>query len=305
MRTPFVEGPVRVSVPATSANLGPGYDALGLALGRWDTVTAEVVGDGTRVEVSGEGEGSLPLDDTHLVVRAMRLGFEAMGVRPDGLSLRCENTIPQARGMGSSSAAIVAGVLAARALVAGGTLLMDDDAVYALAAELEGHPDNVAPALFGGFTIAYSDNGRFRVAGVAVDPRIEATLFVPPYSVETSAARAMLPGRVPHADAARNAGRAALLVAALSGQPELLLDATEDRLHQGYREAAMPASLALLRTLRADRIPAVVSGAGPTVLAFVDGVDRDAVCAKAPAGWQALVLPIDPEGARTQVLGGE
>jgi len=305
MRTPFVDGPVRVSVPATSANLGPGYDALGLALGRWDTVTAEVAGDGTRVEVSGEGEGSLPLDDTHLVVRAMRLGFEAMGVRPDGLSLRCENTIPQARGMGSSSAAIVAGVLAARALVAGGTLLMDDDAVYALAAELEGHPDNVAPALFGGFTIAYRDNGRFRVAGVAVDPRIEATLFVPPYSVETSAARAMLPGTVPHADAARNAGRAALLVAALSGQPELLLDATEDRLHQGYREAAMPASLALLRTLRADRIPAVVSGAGPTVLAFVDGVDSDAVRAKAPAGWQALVLPIDPEGARTQLLGGE
>jgi homoserine kinase len=305
MRTPFVEGPVQVTVPATSANLGPGYDALGLALGRWDTVTVEVTGDGTRVEVCGEGEGSLPLDDSHLVVRAMRLGFEAMGVQPDGLWLRCENTIPQARGMGSSSAAIVAGVLAARALVAGGTLLMDDDAVYAQAAELEGHPDNVAPALFGGFTIAYRDSERFRVAGVAGDPRIEVTLFVPPYPVETAAARAMLPGAVPHADAACNAGRAALLVAALSGQPELLLDATEDRLHQGYREPAMPESLALLHTLRADRIPAVVSGAGPTVLAFVDGADRDVVRAKAPAGWQALALPIDRDGARTQVLGAE
>lgn len=301
----FVDGAVRVSVPATSANLGPGYDALGVALGRWDTVTAEITGDATRVRVSGEGAGSLPLDDTHLVVRAMRLGFEAMGVRPAGLSLRCENTIPQARGMGSSSAAIVAGVLAARGLVAGGTLLMDDDAVYALAAELEGHPDNVAAALFGGFTIAYSENGRHQVAGVAVDPRIETTLFVPPYPVQTSTARKMLPASVPHADAACNAGRAALLVAALSGQPELLLDATEDRLHQDYREPAMPESLALLRALRADGIPAVVSGAGPTVLAFVDRVDRDVVRAWAPEGWQALVLPIDRHGARTEILGRE
>ena len=293
--TTFVDGPVRVSVPATSANLGPGYDALGIALARWDSVIAEVVRSDVRVRVSGEGEGSLPLDETHLVVRAMRRGFEAMGVRPSGLSLRCENTIPQARGMGSSSAAIVAG----------GTLLMDDDAVYALAAELEGHPDNVAPALFGGFTIAFADGGRLGVARVAVDPRIQATLFVPPYPVETSVARKMLPSSVPHGDAADNAGRAALLVAALSGQPELLLEATQDRLHQDYREPAMPESIALLRALRADRIPAVLSGAGPTVLAFVDGADQDVVPARAPQGWQALVLPIDRDGARTQVLGRE
>ena len=303
--TTFVDGPVRVSVPATSANLGPGYDALGIALARWDSVIAEVGGSDVRVRVSGEGEGSLPLDETHLVVRAMRRGFEAMGVRPSGLSLRCENTIPQARGMGSSSAAIVAGVLAARALVAGGTLLMDDDAVYALAAELEGHPDNVAPALFGGFTIAFADGGRLGVARVAVDPRIQATLFVPPYPVETSVARKMLPSSVPHGDAADNAGRAALLVAALSGQPELLLEATQDRLHQDYREPAMPESIALLRALRADRIPAVLSGAGPTVLAFVDGVDQHAVRARAPQGWQALVLAVERDGARTQVLGRE
>ena len=301
----FVDGPVRVSVPATSANLGPGYDALGIALARWDSVTAEVGGSAVRVQVSGEGEGALPLDETHLVVRAMRRGFEAMGVRPPGLSLQCENTIPQARGMGSSSAAIVAGVLAARALVAGGTLLMDDDAVYALAAELEGHPDNVAPALFGGFTIAYADGDRVGVARVAVDPRIQATLFVPPYPVETTVARKMLPASVPHGDAADNAGRAALLVAALSGQPELLLEATQDRLHQDYREPAMPESIALLRALRADGVPAVLSGAGPTVLAFVDGMDQDAGRARAPQGWQALTLPVDRDGARTEVPGRE
>ena len=300
--TTFVDVPVRVSVPATSANLGPGYDALGLALSRRDTVTAAVAGSGVGVVVTGEGEDCLPRDTDHLVVRAMLHAFEAMGVRPPGLSVHCDNTIPQARGMGSSSAAIVAGILAARALVAGGTLLMDEEAVYALAAGLEGHPDNVAPALFGGCTIAYRDGGGVRVASVAVDPRIHTTVFVPPYSLETAAARQMLPASVPHADAADNAGRSALLVAALAGQPELLLDATEDRLHQAYREAAMPDSLQLLRRLRADGVPAVISGAGPSVLAFSAEVDQPQLAARAPGGWTALPLAVD-RGARVDLVG--
>jgi homoserine kinase len=300
--TAFVHDPVRVSVPATSANLGPGYDALGLALGQRDAVVAQVADSGFEVAVTGQGEDSLPRDANHLVVRAMLHGFEAMGVRPPGLSLRCENTIPQARGLGSSSAAIVAGVLAARALVAGGTLLMDDEAVYALAARLEGHPDNVAPALFGGCTIAYLHGDGFRVASVAVDPRIHTTVFVPPYSLQTAAARAMLPATVPHVDAARNAGRAALLVAALAGQPELLLDATEDRLHQDYRAPGMPDSVRLLRGLRAQGVPAVISGAGPSVLAFSTEVDQPELCRRAPAGWAALALPVD-RGARVDLLG--
>ncbi len=298
----FIDVPVRVSVPATSANLGPGYDALGLALGRRDTVTAEAGGDAIRVVVTGEGEGTLPTDANHLVVRAMLRGFEAMGVHPSGLTLRCENTIPQARGMGSSSAAIVAGILAARALVAGGTLLMDDEAVYSLAAGLEGHPDNVAPALFGGCTIAYTVDAGVRVATVAVDPRVATTLFVPPHPVETAAARRMLPRTVPHADAAHNAGRAALLVAALTGQPELLLDATEDRLHQTYREAAMPESLRLLRELREDNVPAVISGAGPTVLAFSSAADQGVLRGRSPVGWSTLTLPVD-QGAQVELLG--
>jgi homoserine kinase len=296
MRTPFVEGPVQVTVPATSANLGPGYDALGLALGRWDTVTVEVTGDGTRVEVCGEGEGSLPLDDSHLVVRAMRAAFELMGEQPPGLRLTCHNSIPHARGLGSSSAAIVAGEVLARALVAGGQLLASDEALFDLAADLEGHPDNVAPAFYGGFVISGREDDHWYAVRAGVDPRVTAVAYVPPTGVETRVARGLLPASVPHADAAANSGRAALLVAALTGQPEHLLAATRDWLHQDQREPAMPETLALLRRLRADGVPAVVSGAGPTVLAF-GTADTTALLARCPEGWVCHDLHVEPTGA--------
>jgi homoserine kinase len=288
-----------VSVPATSANLGPGFDALGLALELRDRVTARVVDEaGVRVSVTGTGEASVPLDERHLVYRAMLAGFEHMGVRVPGIDLRCENVVPHARGLGSSSAAIVAGVCAARALVAGGSLLMDDEAVLTLAADVEGHPDNVAPALYGGFTVAFRDQARFRAVQLSVDPRVQVVAFVPPDGVETSVARALLPRTVPHADAAANGARVALLVAALGRQPELLLAATEDRLHQDYREPAMPATLSLVHELRADGLAAVVSGAGPTVLAFTDLSQQQGLAARAPQGWAVLTLPIDRDGAR-------
>src|SRR3954470_18002937 len=207
--TTFVTGPVAASVPATSANLGPGYDALGLALDLRDRMTAEVIEEPVlEIVVRGHGDGVVPLDDGHLVHRAMRSAFERMGAPTPGLRLTCENAIPHARGLGSSSAAIVAGVCLARGLVAGGSLLMDDDAAFALAAALEGHPDNVAPALYGGFTIAYRDGEDFRAAGVSVDPRVQVVAFVPPDGVETSVARGLLPATVPHSDAAAGAGRA-------------------------------------------------------------------------------------------------
>ncbi|MGZ4442697.1 MAG: homoserine kinase [Nocardioidaceae bacterium] len=300
--TTFLTGPVTVSVPATSANLGPGYDALGLALDYRDTVTAEVA-DELAVTVSGVGEESVPRDERHLVHRALARAFDHMGCAVPPLRLHCQNVIPHGRGLGSSSAAIVAGVCAARGLVAGGSLLMDDDAVFDLAATIEGHPDNVAPAFFGGFTIAYADGGRFHATTVTVDPRVEVVVFVPPDPVETTVARGLLPASVPHAAAAANAGRAALLVAALSRQPELLLAATEDRLHQDYREPAMPETLRFVRELRADGVPAVVSGAGPTVLAFADGTDRDKIAARVPDGWQVLRLPLDHDGARISLPG--
>ncbi|HSE69708.1 MAG TPA: homoserine kinase [Nocardioidaceae bacterium] len=298
----FVTGPVEVSVPATSANLGPGYDSLGLALDLRDVVTAEVVDSGLEIVVSGVGADEVPRDERHLVHRAMTSAFEAMGCPTPGVRLHCRNQIPHGRGLGSSSAAIVAGVCAARGLVAGGSLVMDDEAVFTLAAEIEGHPDNVAPALFGGFTIARAEDGGFHAATVAVDPRVQVVVFVPPDPVETKVARGLLPPVVPHADAAANAGRAALLVAALTRQPELLLPATEDYLHQRYRRPAMPDSLALVEELRADGVAAVVSGAGPTVLAFTDAASLPALARRVPRGWAVMTPPLDPRGAVVTVL---
>lgn len=295
----FLSEQVSVTVPATSANLGPGFDALGIALDLRDRVTARVLpsGAGPEITVGGEGEGTVPLDENHLVHRAMHAAFAHMGCDTPVLRVRCENMIPHGRGLGSSSAAIVAGVCAARGLVAGGSLLMDDDAVFALAADIEGHPDNVAPAFLGGFTVAYADGGRFHATRVSVDPRVCAVAFVPSQPVETQVARGLLPDSVPHADASANAGRAALLVAALGGRPELLLAATEDRLHQRFREPAMPESLALVDALRSDGLPAVISGAGPTVLVLTDTASRASVSRRVPDGWRVLSLAVENHGA--------
>ncbi|MBM0229891.1 homoserine kinase [Micromonospora sp. ATA51] len=290
----FTAGPVRVRVPATSANLGPGFDALGLALGLYDDVAAEVTPGGVRVTVAGEGAGELPEGERHLVATAMRAAFDVLGGQPPGLALECVNRIPQARGLGSSSAAIVAGVLLARALVTDGAERLDDDAALRLAAEIEGHPDNVAPCLRGGFTIAWTEPSGARAVSLAAADGVRPTVFVPAERGLTAAARAALPATVPHPDAALTAGRAALLVHALTAAPGLLLPATVDRLHQDYRAAGMPGTAALVSALRATGVAAVVSGAGPTVLALTE----------VPAGfdpgtdWQLWQLPIDVSGAR-------
>lgn len=257
-----------VRVPASSANLGPGFDALGLALALHDEVCAHLTDGPTRVTVTGEGAGELPTDERHLVVRAMRATFEVLGVPPPAAALTCHNRIPQARGLGSSSAAIVAGVLLARALVAGGSERLSDADALRIAARLEGHPDNVAACLLGGFTIAWGGAEEARAARLEPDRRVRPAVFVPADTGLTATARAALPATVPHPDAAHAAGRAALLVHALTAAPDLLPDATEDRLHQRYRAPGMPATAALVDKLRAAGVAAVVSGAGPTVLAL-------------------------------------
>jgi homoserine kinase len=297
----LTDGPVRVRVPASSANLGPGFDALGVALGLHDVVAAEVLGGADAViDVEGEGADDVPRDATHLVHRAMARGFAAMDVPTPGVRLHCTNAIPHGRGLGSSSAAIVAGLAVARALVEGGAGLMPDDRLFGLAAELEGHPDNVAPAVFGGFTIAYGDAtaGGFGAVRLDVDPAVSFVVLVPEVALQTTVARGLLPSQVPHVDAARNAGRAALLVAALTGRPDQLMAATEDRLHQQYRAEAMPESASLIAALREAGFPAVVSGAGPTVLAMIAPEAVAEVLGHAPDGWRALELPVDPEGVR-------
>ncbi len=292
----LVAGQVGVTVPATSANLGPGYDCLGLALELRDELVAEVGGSSLVIEVTGEGAGEVPLDATHLVARAMNAAFGAMGVATPPLRLSCANRIPHARGLGSSSAAIVGGIALARALVEGGTDRLGLGDCLVLANELEGHPDNVAPALFGGFVVCGQDEEDVWADQAPVDPRVRAVAFVPPNGLSTEMARGLLPATVPHGDAAANTGRAALLVAALAGAPEQLLRGTEDFLHQSYRRAAMPDSLALVDRLRGDGHAAVVSGAGPTVLVLTAERDLDPVTSYAPDGWRPLVLDVATSG---------
>ncbi|MGX6605702.1 homoserine kinase [Micromonosporaceae bacterium Da 78-11] len=289
----FVTETVSVRTPATSANLGPGFDAMGLALTLYDDLSARVVGDSYQVGVEGEGAGELPADESHLVVRAMLATFDEFGARPPGLDVRCVNRIPQARGLGSSSAAIVGGVQLARGLVVNGLDLIDDEAALRIAAGLEGHPDNVAPCLFGGFTIAWTEGPGARAVRLATADRVRPTVFIPMEQGYTATARAALPSAVPHADAAFNAGRAALLTHALTSDPALLFAATEDRLHQGYRAEGMPGTASLVAALRSVGVAAVVSGAGPTVLALTE-VPADF---RPGAQWHAESLGVDGVGA--------
>jgi homoserine kinase len=292
-----------VRVPATSANLGPAFDSAGLALGLYDDVVVRVADSGLAVDVAGEGADTLPRDRRHLVVKALREAFTVLGGQPRGLEVVCANRIPQARGLGSSSAAIVAAVVAARALVLGGDEALDDDAALQLAARIEGHPDNVAACLRGGVTFAWTTDDRVRVQRSEVHASIAPVAFVPTTKASTKKARGLLPESVPHADAAANSARSALLALALTRHPGLLLDATEDRLHQSFRASAMPRSYALVQKLRAAGVPAVISGAGPTVLALTTAQAVEDVVARAPKGWDVLPLPVDAAGASVVPLG--
>lgn len=293
----FVSGTVRVRVPASSANLGPGFDSAGLCLALYDEVQVEVVEAGLTVQVSGEGVSSLPRNDEHLVVRALRTALDLLGSQPCGLRVACTNRIPQSRGLGSSSAAIVAGLLAAQALVVDGCARLDDDAVLALADALEGHPDNVAACLRGGFTLAWRDADGVHAVRRDTHPDLLAVAFVPTQRSSTKEVRGLLPATVPHVDAAANAARAGLLALAVTSDPTLLLAATEDRLHQGYRAPAMPRTAGLVDALRAQGLPAVVSGAGPTVLVLTERDEADALVVNAPDGWSPRILSVDLEGA--------
>ena len=292
---------VRVRVPATSANLGPGFDALGLALTLYDDVVVRVADEGLYVDVAGEGADSVPRTRRHLVVRALQAGFDALGGQPRGLEVVCANRIPHGRGLGSSAAAIVAGLTAARALVLGGEDQLDDAALLALAAEIEGHPDNVAACLLGGLTLAWTgSDGTARAVRLPVSPALRPVVFVPSTTSSTAKARRALPPTVPHADAARNAGRSALLVHALAADPELLFTATEDRLHQQYRAGAHPRTTGLVEALRADGVAAVVSGAGPSVLALAGPADD--LAPYTPRGWTMEVPAVDRGGAEQRAL---
>lgn len=302
----FRAAPVRVRVPASSANLGPGFDSFGLALQLYDDVVVRVAESGLTVDVAGEGAEEVRRDKRNLVVRAVQTTFDLLGGQPRGLEVVCANRIPHGRGLGSSAAAIVAGVVAARELVLGGPDKLPDDAVLRLAAQIEGHPDNVAACLLGGFTLAWTqadELGDFAQAvRLDVHPDVVPVAFVPETKASTAKVRKLLPEQVPHHDAAANAARAGLLVEALTRRPDLLLVATRDALHQPYRAPAMPRSAQLVEGLRADGVPAVISGAGPTVLALATRGEADRVAALDNRWFAASVLPVDAEGARVLPL---
>ena len=276
---------VSVKVPATTANLGPGFDTLGLALSLYDELEVTVRAEpGVHVTVQGIGEGEVPTDERNLVVKAIRHTFDHFALPFPDLEIVAHNSIPHSRGLGSSGAAIVSGIMAAKGLL-DGIVEIDSTLLLELATQMEGHPDNVAPALFGGLTIAWVSEDGPKHKKLIAHRGVSAVVFVPEAAMSTALARSLQPASVPHEDAIFNVSRSALLVAALVQSPELLLAATEDRLHQSYRASAMRETDDLIRMLRTHGLAAVVSGAGPSVLVL--GSDPS----------QRLMLAVDFKGA--------
>lgn len=283
-----------LKVPATSANLGPGYDTMGLALALFDEITVHAVprrGEEAQVEITVEGEGAatLPRDASHLVVTLVEKILNAKGFSLPDLQVRAVNNIPHSRGLGSSAAAVASAVMTAHTLLPGG---LTEEEKLQIGSRIEGHPDNYVPALRGGVAISWQAAGVaatptdeageadgaavdpgvgvFKTAPLIPHPQLRTVVAVPNFEQSTQAARDLLPAQIDHAAAARNSARAALLVHALTGAPELLLDATEDALHQEQRRPAFPGSMALVDGLRAAGFAAVISGAGPSVLVLTD-----------------------------------
>ena len=293
---------VTARVPASSANIGPGFDSLGIALGLYDEIEVTTTASGLRIHVDGEGSADVPWGPTHLVVRAIERGLEAAGVWADGLDIHCRNVIPHSRGLGSSASAVVGGLAAANALAAkvdpAGAL--SESQLVQLSSEFEGHPDNASASCLGGAVVSWSEPPnasvtarKYAAVRLEVHPSIKVVVLVPSERSSTSHTRGLLPELVPHRDAAFNVSRSALAVVALTERPDLLMSATEDLLHQGQRAQALPDTTRWIATLRARSIAAVVSGAGPTVMALcTEPFPEDLREAATAEGWRVLDLDV-------------
>ena len=307
-RLTFRASAYEVKVPATSANLGPGFDSFAIALEKRDRYIAQILDEKSLdIDVVGEGSEEVPRDEKNLVVKAIHKGWEFLGLPKKeypGLALRALTNLPHGRGLGSSASAIVGGLALSRSLIVGGSERMSDNDLLTLASEMEGHPDNVAAALFGGAVLSWSGDEFSDAIKLEVSPRITAVAFIPSNHVPTSKARKMLPDVIPHADAVQNSINTAILTQALTSRPDLLLRATEDYLHQSYREAAMPKSYALMKKLRAAGVPAFISGAGPTVLALLvdadlhNDIEMGDLIKAAGAGFSVENMDISPVGCQ-------
>ena len=295
----------RVKVPGSSANLGPGFDTLGLALSIYDTLEVEVIESGLEVEIFGEGADDLPRDSSNLIVKAINSGLIAADVRAPGLRVVCHNQIPQSRGLGSSAAAAAAGVVAANTL-AGSPL--DEDTVVQLSSEFEGHPDNAGASVLGGAVVSWTDipvDGRskpsYRAVRIPVDESIKAVALVPDFHTSTNAVRKVLPSHVTHTDARFNVSRTAVMTAALQHHPHLLFEGTRDRLHQPYRADVLPVTAEWVNRLRNRGYAAYLSGAGPTALVLITEPIEPALLDDARAAG-LRVIELDVAGPVTAEL---
>ncbi|WP_159930793.1 MULTISPECIES: homoserine kinase [Nocardia] len=275
---------VTARVPASTANLGPGFDSLGMALGIYDEIEVRTTDSGLTIRVEGEGADDVPWGPSHLVVRAIERGLESAGVWADGLDVVCRNVIPHSRGLGSSASAVVGGLAAGCALAGklDPALATSADRMVQLAAEFEGHPDNAAASVLGGIVVSWTESERnadeapvteyhgraYRAVRLEAHPALRPVVLIPEERSSTAHTRGLLPEIVAHGDAAFNVSRAALAVVALTQRPDLLMPATADRLHQAQRAPALPLTTAWITRLRAAGIAATVSGAGPTILAL-------------------------------------
>lgn len=297
-----VSGAVRVVVPASSANLGSGFDSAGLALSLFDEIEASFTDKpGVQVDVDGEGRNSLPKDENHLIARVMLKTFANLSMPVNGLYLRCINRIPHGRGLGSSAAAISAAVVAARALAGTQGTRMDDQGALELASSIEGHPDNVAACLYGGFTVSWIDeNSLARAVKLIPHNSIIPVVMIPKFEVDTEQARALLPSHIPHRDATYNVSRSSLLVHAMTNDPDYLFEATSDRIHQEYRRPSMQSASALVTNLRNKKHAAYISGSGPTVCVLTNKENVEEVISLVPDEFEAQQLEISQSGASVQ-----
>ncbi len=287
----------RVTVPGSTANLGPGFDTLGLAVGIYDTVEVEVTDSGLEVEIFGEGANELPRDSSHLVVKAINSALHAADAHAPGLKVTCTNNIPQSRGLGSSASAAVAGVIAGNTL-AGSPLSTDD--VIQLSSAFEGHPDNAAASVVGGAVVSWTDipvdgvsQPVYRAVPLTVHPDIKATALVPDFHASTNAVRKVLPSHVTHTDARFNVSRTAVMTVAIQTHPEFLWEGTRDRLHQPYRADVLPVTAEWVNRLRNRGYAAFLSGAGPTAMVLsTEPIEQKILDAAREDGLRVLELDI-------------
>lgn len=295
---------IKVRVPATVANLGPGFDALGVAIQVHLEIDIEPRRDSTEITIEGEGAEELPKDETNLVVRSMNAFFDHIGRQPPGYAIHVKNPIPLASGLGSSAAAVVGGLLAARAITGG---IIHQAEILQLATQLEGHPDNVLPALIGGLVVCYrGDSQDLRHLRIEPSDRLVPIVAVPKEHMHTTRARSALPDDVTFDDAQFTAARAALLVAAIAtgAGSDVLADAMDDRLHEPTRLGLMRETAAVHAEMKEAGLPVAVAGSGPSLLLIAPRPDAATrveqvrrICRSRNAGWRVFVSEWESEGA--------